>query len=59
MNNRSNPHPGPMMIAPKPHLAMAAPAKPPTSACDELVGNASSQVMMFQMIAPIRPPKTT
>ena len=40
-------------------LAIAAPAMPPTSACDELVGSASSQVMMFQTIAPISPPKTT
>ena len=47
------------MIAPNPPFTIAAPAAPLTSACDELVGSASSQVMMFQMIAPIRPAKTT
>ncbi len=48
-----------MMRTLKPDLAMAAPAIPLTSAWEELVGSASSQVMMFQIIAPIRPPKTT
>ena len=43
----------------RPALAMAAPAMPATSAWEELVGNARSQVMMFQMMAPKRPAKTT
>src|SRR3954454_18781251 len=44
---------------PVPALVTAAPAMPATSACELLVGRPSSQVMMFQMIAPINPPKTT
>ena len=46
-------------ITPNPLLAMAAPASAPSSACDELVGSASNQVMMFQMTAPMSPAKTT
>ena len=38
---------------------MAAPATPLTSAWDELVGRPSSQVMMFQMMAPDSPASTT
>lgn len=34
-----------------PPLATAAPRYPPRSACDELVGRASHQVRMFQLIA--------
>src|SRR5438445_11273809 len=41
-----------VMMAPKPAFATAAPAYPPTSACDELVGSPKYQVMRSQMIAP-------
>src|SRR5439155_10937436 len=47
------------MMAPKPAFATAAPAYPPTRACDELVGSPKYQVMRSQMIAPDRPPKIT
>src|SRR5882672_5283921 len=36
-----------------PPAASAAPANPPTSACDELDGNAHHHVSRFQTIAPI------
>src|SRR5262245_3199337 len=49
----------PGIIAAKPALATAAPAYPPMSAWDELVGRPNTQVMRSQMIAPVRPPKTT
>src|SRR5664280_1280754 len=47
------------MIAPKPTLAIAAPAKPPIRAWDELVGRPKYQVMMSQAMAPIRPARIT
>src|SRR6185503_1107011 len=47
------------MTAPNPALATAAPAYPPKSACDELVGNPKYHVIRFQMIAPVRPAKMT
>ena len=47
------------MIAPKPTLAIAAPAKPPIRACEELVGRPKYQVMMSQAMAPIRPARIT
>src|SRR3954453_7964616 len=59
MNSSSMPQPQPNVIACSPDLAIAAPAMPPTKACEELVGRASSQVMMFQTIAPVSPPQTT
>ena len=37
--------------------AMAAPIRPPKSACEELDGRPLSQVIMFQRMAPIRPAK--
>ena len=59
MNASSSTQPLPRIMRPNPPLAMAAPASPLTRACDELVGSASSQVRMFQMIAPVSPPRTT
>ena len=47
------------MSTPKPALATAAPAIPPTSACDELVGSPSQNVTRFQPMAPTSPAKTT
>ena len=38
---------------------MAAPAKPPSSACDEDEGRPNHQVTRFQMIAPSRAAQTT
>src|SRR5689334_19685866 len=49
----------PEMIAEKPAFATAAPAYPPMSACDELVGSPKIQVIRSQIIAPVRPPNTT
>ena len=46
-------------MAPMPARATAAPAYPPMSACDELVGSPKYQVIRSQMIAPVRPPKMT
>src|SRR5689334_20083137 len=40
-------------------FAMAAPAYPPISACDELVGNPNHQVMTSQTIPPITPARST
>ena len=51
-------HP-PGMMATNPALATAAPAYPPTSACDELVGSPDHHVMRSQIIAPSSPPKIT
>src|SRR5262249_35773520 len=45
--------------AANPDFTTAAPPSPPTSACDELVGSPSSQVMMFHTIAPLSPATTT
>ena len=42
-----------------PDFTTAAPPSPPTSACEELVGSPSSQVMMFQRMAPVSPLATT
>src|SRR5262252_5715030 len=47
------------IIALNPAFATAAPAYPPISACDELVGSPKNHVMRSQMIAPVRPPKIT
>ena len=47
------------MTAPKPALAMAAPAYPPNSAWDELVGSPQYHVMRSHTIAPISPAKIT
>src|SRR5690606_7944364 len=40
------------MIAAVPALAIAAPANPPSSACDDDDGNPKYQVIRFQLIAP-------
>lgn len=42
-----------------PAAASTAPMTPPISACEELDGMPSSQVMRFQTMAPARPPNTT
>ncbi len=47
------------VIATIPTLAIAAPAYPPMSACEELVGRPRYQVIRSQMIAPARPAKIT
>ena len=44
---------------PNPAFTMAAPAKPPMSACDELVGSPQYQVMRSQTIAPMSPARIT
>ncbi len=49
----------PETIAANPAFATAAPAYPPTSACEELVGRPKYHVIRSQMIAPTRPPKIT
>ena len=46
-------------MALKPALATAAPAYPPNSACDELVGSPKYHVIRFQMIAPMSPARIT
>jgi hypothetical protein len=43
----------------QPALAMPAPTTPPIRACDEEVGRPSHQVVRFQAMAPVSPPKTT
>ena len=48
-----------ILIAPKPALAIAAPAKPPKRACDELVGIPFHQVNRFHIMAPLIPPAST
>src|SRR5512143_391802 len=52
-------HFGPHVIAANPAFATAAPAYPPINACEELDGIPKYHVMMFQMIAPSRPPRMT
>src|SRR5437762_14225894 len=47
------------MITPIPARATAAPAYPPISACEELVGNPKYHVIRSHTIAPMRPPKIT
>ena len=47
------------LIAPVPAKTQVAPISPPNSACDELDGMPSSQVIKFQRIAPTSPPKIT
>ena len=47
------------MSAPNPALATAAPAKPPISAWDELVGSPQAHVIRSQTIAPISPARIT
>jgi hypothetical protein len=42
-----------------PALTTAAPRKPPIRACEELVGRANNQVMMFHTIAASTPAKMT
>src|SRR5215213_2674234 len=49
----------PRSSAPKPALAIPAPANPPMRACDEEVGSPSHQVRKFQATAPTSPAKTT
>jgi len=49
----------PQRMTPIPDLVIAAPATPPKRACDDEVGSARIQVMMFQTTAPSSPPKTT
>ena len=39
--------------------AMAAPAYPPSSACDELVGSPNHQVIRSQVMAPTNPARIT
>jgi hypothetical protein len=46
-------------MAPVPALAIPAPSRPPTRACELEDGIPASQVMTFQLIAPIRAPKMT
>jgi hypothetical protein len=41
-----------------PTATTTAPTTPPINACDELDGRPKYHVARFQMIAPIRPPKT-
>src|SRR5918995_1695139 len=47
------------MITWKPAFAIAAPAYPPNSACDELVGSPKYHVIRFQTIAPTSPAMIT
>ena len=47
------------MMASQPAFMTAAPANPPISACDELVGRPMYQVRRSQKIAPRRPPRST
>src|SRR6185436_4131440 len=47
------------ITASKPALAIAAPAYPPNSACDELVGSPQYHVIRSQTMAPRRPAKIT
>src|SRR5690606_37495609 len=47
------------MIDPVPALVTPAPSRPPTRACELDDGMPASQVITFQMIAPIRAPKMT
>ena len=49
----------PKSIAAAPTPTIVAPMRPPNRACDELDGRPSSQVSMFQVIAPMRPAKIT
>ena len=44
---------------PNPALTTAAPAKPPMSACEELVGNPHTHVIRSQTIAPMSPARIT
>ena len=46
-------------MAPLPALATPAPTSPPISACEELDGMPSTQVMMFHAMAPARAEKMT
>ena len=45
--------------APPPEATRVAPTTPPISACEEEDGIPNHQVARFQLIAPIRPPRTT
>src|SRR5262245_16453193 len=47
------------MIEPHPALTTAAPANPPISACDELVGKPKYQVIRSHTIAPMSAAKIT
>ena len=49
----------PKSIAAAPTPTIVAPMSPPNRACDELDGRPSSQVSMFQVIAPMSPAKIT
>src|SRR5262245_65790526 len=44
---------------PNPALTTAAPAKPPISACEELVGRPQTHVIRSQTIAPMSPARIT
>src|SRR5688500_1834076 len=59
MNESVCTHFGPHVMAAVPAFDIAAPAYPPMSACDELLGMPKYQVIRFQMIAPSRPPRIT
>ena len=47
------------MSEPMPAFAMAAPANPPSSACEEELGNPTYQVTRFHTMAPSRAARTT
>src|SRR5436190_20748707 len=47
------------MLAANQAFATGAPADPPMSACDELVGRPITHVIRSQTIAPVRPQKMT
>src|SRR6476661_450578 len=59
MNDSVCTHLVPHRMALSPPLAIAEPAYPPISACDELDGIPYAHVMMFQMIAPSSAPRIT
>ena len=58
MNRRGRVQP-PGMRAAKPALAIAAPARPPSSAWEEELGSPPHQVTRSHTIAPISPPRMT
>jgi hypothetical protein len=58
MKSSGSVHP-PGIRAPKPAFAMAAPAYPPSRACDDELGIPPYQVTRSQTIAPMSPPRMT
>ena len=55
----SSSEPSPTQLTPEnPRPAIAAPIRPPKSACEELDGSPSSQVSMFHRMPPTRPAST-